>query len=259
MLTAWQLSRLIDPVICRAQASQEASVSGFVDRASWHVLMQLERDEPVHDRTLWRQHKKQLQRWQWIDHAVIDFFKKYPRGIGVEVDGGLSTRFHRASELMDWPQFSWRAINTIDVADCLDFVFPLIENHVSVVCDKPLTDWTRHIRWNDPIAKIVILGEAKPLADWNTFAQLATLIQNCLNDESLTIDVLISHSIEGFLPRLETTFPGVQVISVMPKPELERGIVSRICRLLALPDRVQEVETHHLVFSRLAPGAEASV
>jgi hypothetical protein len=223
MLTTWQLSRLINPVICRAQATYEASSSGFVDGASSYVLMPLERDEPVHDRTLWRQHKQQLQRWQWIDHAAMDFFKKYPRGIGVEVDGSSSTRFHRVSELMDWPKFSWRAINTIDVADYLDFVFPLIENHVSVVCDKPLTEWTRHIRWNDPIPKIVILGEAKPLDDWKVFGQLASLIQNCLNDESPSLDVLISHSIDGFLPRPKTTFSGVQVVSVMPKPRRRKA------------------------------------
>lgn len=130
MLSNNQLSQLIAPVIFRAQADAYTHTSGFVDRTAHYLLHYLGIDSDLIKAThSWGERKNELARCLWIDQQATHFFQEHPKGLGVEINAGLSTRFHRLSENLDWPQFCWQAINEYEVAACIASVFARLDNY----------------------------------------------------------------------------------------------------------------------------------
>lgn len=245
MLNAWQVSELLAPVICRAQASAELTRSGFMDRAAHGVLRRLGRSLTLDIGADYN--RCHLRRWRWIDERAVDFFHVHPGGKGVEVGGGLSTRFHRVSEQLDWPRFSWRAINTGDVTDCLQYVFPRLDNHDSVSVDNPFFEWHLRVDWQDPTAKIVIIGEHKPLESWNAFLQIAKDIQASLTEATPQVHVVISHTVEDFTELLSKTLAGATELNKLPSPKIGQGWLSKLAGFIT-GSYAREPEVSHLVF-----------
>lgn len=250
MLNAPQLSRLIDPVICRAQADSEYTRSGFVDRAARSVLTKLGLDRSYADAShVYRRRQHQLRRWQWIDQQVLHFLYSHPQATGIEVGGGLSTRFHRLCERMDWPRFSWRAINTHDVSDCIHFLFPLLDDHTSVASEAPLTDWCNHVHWTESAPKIVIIAEEQPLQSWQDFQQMYSNISDSLTPQTPAIDILLSHSIDNLHESITTSGYPVAVVNKLCRRQVKPNILSRLASFLS-PPHDATVTTEHLVFYR---------
>jgi hypothetical protein len=243
MLSPLQISRLIDPVMCRAQA--DFRTTGFEDRAACLVLQQLGRAVPSGE----QQCKHHLvQRWNWLDKRAIGFFERYPEALGIEVGGGLSTRFHRICEKMEWPRFRWRSINTLDVVDCLKYVFPDLDNYLNVVCDSPMTCWTQHVRWNEPGVKLVILGENQPLQSTYKLNYLVQSIENNLCQETSEVHLLLSHKIPNFVEKVQSLSNGVSVLASMLQ-DGQANALSRVGCWLGLSfGCVPDVSAHHLVF-----------
>ena len=144
----------------------------------------------------------QLVLCEAIDKQLKCFFETHPKAQGIEVCGGLSTRFHRLSESLDWPQFSWRSINHFDTDDCLQFVFSVMDNFSSAASDKPMEDWFKHVHWIDDTPKIVILGEHTPLKNIQDIEyQLQAFISEKQEDVNLN-EVIFCHNNDGLLSHL---------------------------------------------------------
>lgn len=236
MLNATQISELIDPVVFRAQADVNAKSSGFADRAARYVLRQLGlEDERVLSQYNWQRHDAALKRSQWIDRQALQFFSRHPTGLGVEVNAGLSTRFHRLCASSDWPQFSWRVINNLDVADCLSYVFPTLDNHTSIASDNPTHDWYNRIYWCERRAKIVIIDDPQTMTSWADFEHLYQSIIERLTAETPSIEVLLSHSIADLTHKVSSLKHRVSVVDDYRKSDARAGILSNILTILTHP------------------------
>lgn len=234
MLDAAQFSELIDPVVFRAQADLDARSSGFADRAARYVLRQLGlEDERVLSEGHWQRHDAVLKRSQWIDRQALQFFSHHPTGLGVEVNAGLSTRFHRLCSRSDWPKFSWRVINNLDVTDCLNFVFPRLDNHTTIASDDPTHDWYDRIYWCEPIAKIVIIDDPQTVNSWADFEVLSRSIQERLTVETPVIEVILSHSIADLKLRICELENPITIADEYQQPAARGGIIANLLGLLS--------------------------
>lgn len=149
MLSTENLSRLIEPVICRATAS--AMYPGLQWRDRWAELV-LEKLEVVPGlmqsfRVSAERQFDSLQRCKWVDDQLLAFLRRYPDAQVVELDAGLSTRFHRISNACDWPRFSWVAVDTTDVTDIVSSVFPKLDHHARLAIDGLGADWLGSLSW----------------------------------------------------------------------------------------------------------------
>jgi hypothetical protein len=196
MLNSAQWSQLIDPVVCRAQADLHSRVSGFVDRAALLVLHRLGCVLSGESAQAWRRQQQQLQRGQWIDQRVKAFFEQWPAALGIEVDGGLSTRFHRISEALDWPRFRWLSVNTPPIVDYLGFIFPELDNYQNVTSHSPLTDWPHQVPKHRQIPSLVILGELNPIHNLDALADVLDNIAEEFSSTDTQIHLLLTHSLE---------------------------------------------------------------
>lgn len=99
----------------------------------------------------------------WLDKCSAAFFKRYPKGQGVEVRSGLSTRFHRLSVKTEWPRFSWSMVDYPEITAKARAEFPNTE-HLSISsCARPTDCWTEHVKWEAPTAKLIMIGEEEPV------------------------------------------------------------------------------------------------
>lgn len=229
MLDATQFSELIDPVVFRAQADLNARTSGFADRAARYVLRQLGlEDERVLSQYHWQRHDAVLKRSQWIDRQALQFFSRHPTGLGVEVNAGLSTRFHRLCTRSDWPKFSWRVINNLDVTDCLNFVFPALDNHTTIASDNPTHDWYDRIYWREPIAKIVIIDDPQAVNNWTDFELLSQSIQERLTAETPVIEVILSHSLADLELRICELKSPITIADEYQQSGVRCGIIAKL-------------------------------
>lgn len=85
-----------------------------------------------------------LKRSQWMDHRCQQFFARYPHALCVELGAGFSTRFHRLSELADWPRFRWLEVDTADVIQQKAKLLPAIDNYELVAANIVDGDWLAH-------------------------------------------------------------------------------------------------------------------
>ncbi|WP_086929907.1 hypothetical protein [Agarilytica rhodophyticola] len=252
MLNAAQLSQLVDPVIFRAQASSHASTSGFVDQAAYSVLSKLgvECNKTLSQNT-WKQRSTTLKHWQWIDRQILSFFERYTDGVGLEVNAGLSTRFHRLSQSTDWPQFSWQVINDHDVNDLLEKIFPILDNHTRSVCKTPVYDWYQCVNWDDDKPKIVVCHENQTLKSWHEFEVLSSSIFKYLNKKTPTIDIVLSHQISDLEEKIAQSHYPLSIVSSCPNNTLHNndklGLLAKISGQFKTNNKIY---TNHIIFYR---------
>lgn len=158
MVTPNQAEHLLMPLLVRANAIRTWPQLGFVDQAAEYLVRKLELDRSPWDPShLPAKHQLELERCKWIDQQTLAFLEQYPHAIGVELGAGLSTRFQRLSASTDWPRFAWVDVDSPDVIDCADLIFPHTDNYRLVACDVLRDDWLRKTGWAPGRALIVIL------------------------------------------------------------------------------------------------------
>lgn len=251
MLDLMQLSQLVDPVRCRATAASELGSIGFVDRSARFVLGRLGMESLLEGGAPISRYRdfSRVSRWQWIDKQATSFLEKYPNGQGIEVDGGLSTRFHRISELLSWPRFSWKTINTHDVVDCIQYVFPQLDNCSNVACGSPVSEWTKNVCWQEKLMRIAIIGEQKPIAKWQAFTTICKDIEKKLREESPEFHLILSHSVENFQARLEQSSLNVRIYSQMPAVIYKRSKLLNLFNRILSVNKKNQIQCHYLVVS----------
>lgn len=252
MLNTFQLSQLVDPVVCRAQVATTTIRPDFVDRAARYVLERLGCDVPGKN-AAWNPSIGQVCRWQWIDQQANRFFRVAPMGLGIEVDGGLSTRFHRVSDQLDWPRFAWRTVNTSDVVDCLDYVFPQLDNYSNIGCEQPAFDWIRYVPWHDPTPKMVFLGDQNPFAKWEDFVRVSVDIQSRLSNETPVLELVLTHCIPRLDEKILAAFSNIKLVDSMPTPKSKSWfslLVQHLTDVFSNYSKAEEVYVHHIVFRR---------
>lgn len=191
MVTPSQAEELLVPLVVRAHALRVWPQAGFVDLAAEYLVRKLELDQPA--RRLSAQHRMAVERCKWIDDEVFRFLEAYPDALGVELGAGLSTRFQRLSARIDWPRFAWADVDTCDVIDCADLIFPRTDNYRLVACDIVSNDWLKKSGWT-PGRPLVVVIETLPdgalLPDVkNIFLPLFNLInENCAKNKSSAND-----------------------------------------------------------------------
>ena len=157
MVTPSQAEDLLLPLVVRAHAVRAWPQTGFVDQAAEYLVRKLELEKPTWSSSFAAHHQLEVSRCQWIDHQVLDFLTQYPDAMGIELGAGLSTRFQRLSAQTDWPRFSWVDVDTRDVIDCADLIFPKTDNYRWVACDIWREDWLEKSRWRPGLPLIVVV------------------------------------------------------------------------------------------------------
>lgn len=232
MLSATQLSHLITPVQQRADASRHCLASGFIDRAASLLIKRFESYTSNAEKRDWRSNELQLHCCQGIDQQVLDFFNRFPLGTGIEVDGGLSTRFHRISEKLDWPRFHWRTINPLDVDDCIQYAFPQMDNHLSLACNSA-DDWHKLVPWSDGSAKIIILGEQQPFQQLDSLLTHLHQLEEKIHATNTPLRLIICHRLDDFIP-----FASVhQIAHQRIGPSLSSNFFHRVWRHFRKPEQ----------------------
>ena len=194
MNTDNELNKLIAPLIARSGVSGK-----FTDDAAKHVLERLGVGTTNNRHSGNNQHsgswaKKNQLTW-WADDRAHAFFRTQPAALGVEVNSGISTRFHRLSKRADWPRFSWLMVNTANVNECLDQAFPNIDNFQNIASDQPAEAWLNLVNEQSAKAVFAVIGESEPLTD----TQLLKLL-NAIEAAKLAavkhLELIIFHSFD---------------------------------------------------------------
>lgn len=194
MQSASDLNQLTYPLIERA-LFHGLRTHDFRDRAAYFVLERLGIGEGPQFKTDSHHKSEHIEVSTWIDNKVQSFFDIFPLGQGIEVCSGLSTRFHRLSERSEWPRFKWQSINTPNIDDCLQFVFPRMDNYRSLASDAPLGSWAEYVGWCDAPA-IVIVGEERALTDMHELNALIRSLEHVFIQGFFRVDVVLRHRIE---------------------------------------------------------------
>lgn len=252
MLSSNQLAQLIDPVIFRAQADAHIHASGFVDRTAHYLLRHLGiNSDRIKMANHWGERKSELTRCLWVDRQATQFFQQHPKGLGVEINAGLSTRFHRLSENLDWPQFYWQAINEYEVAACIANVFVSLDNHSNTACQDVLSSWHKQVDWPEQTAILIILDDRQPITTWQDFQTFCCPLFKYLNEQAPTINLLLSHRI----PNLKTTIAAsglkLSVLSSYNQKPIENSLFSKL--LAAISTRRKQgdyTRAEHIVLYR---------
>lgn len=240
MLHTYELSDLLAPVIHRANIKS----SILADKSALHVLEKLGISTQYNLSLL--QQQKVLARCQWIDQQLLSYFQESPKTECIEVNGGLSTRFHRLSEKSDWPQFSWCAINPHDINDCLQYVFPKTDNYRSLGDNNSLISWQKHVLWNSRKNKILILGEYQSVQNWNDFTALYINIQKSLTPQTSSLDIILTHQIHDFSTLCMNHNLLVNIISSQKTHSKTSYFTSLINRIFCLKNNSKKEFTYHL-------------
>lgn len=249
MLNTLDLSDLVEPVIQRAQASEvSARVKGFSDCSAAVVLERLGINPRSDDYTSLSQteNENQIARCTWIDDQLRLFLDINPDAEGVEVNGGLSTRFHRLSEQLDWPRFSWSAINTFDVNECLEYVFPTLDNCKYFACHQPESDWGNFVNWQGEKRKIVIIGEQKPLHCRGEAVEICRSIEQVLTRETPCIDLILTHYIHGASAASESKKLPANAAIMQTYTEENRNIFNRLPGFLGVKTQQKTAMALHM-------------
>lgn len=195
MLSTETIGRLIEPVISRATASAVYPRLGWRDRWAEMVLEKLD-VAPELMRSFRASSEQQfdgLQRCKWIDDQLLTFLRRYPNAQVVELNAGLSTRFHRISNACDWPRFSWVAVDTMDVTEVVSYVFPKLDHHARVTFDGIGVNWLDSMPWRTGAA-LMIIDDGGLVTDRQT---TQTLLQKLLRiaERHTPVHLLITQKI----------------------------------------------------------------
>ena len=184
MLSPQFSSDLINPLSLRARGNRS---SQFFDRAASLLASQLELDTL---QALNSSEKAALQRSEWIDQKVLSFLQKHPNALGVELNAGVSTRFHRLSSTLDWPQFRWADINTPETHAFSQSLLPITDNYRSIGCDMYQDDWLFRAGWQ-PGLPLIIITESH--TEYSDLAQLITELSQRAAASGAPVMVVTTH------------------------------------------------------------------
>lgn len=207
MLSPAQLDLLTGPVAQRAFAAEQG-LEGFRDRAAKFVLERLgllasrEMDGPNCQSC-----RGHILCSKWIDNQLVNFFQRNPRAQGIEVGGGLSTRFHRISDQLDWPQFSWQCINQPEIDDCVNYVFPQIENYRCIGSIAPEKHWSTYVGWQHAEGVVIVIGENNPLSDEFELNLLIENLKKSLQQKPSDLHCIVSHNFHNLVERVALLLP----------------------------------------------------
>lgn len=222
MLNAAELSALTQPLITRAALTNRTF--GFRDQAARFVLerlgvMPLPRTESLPEKC----YGDTLESTQWIDDKIKAFFETYPKGQGIEVDAGLSTRFHRLCESADWPRFSWQLVSPPEVADCLNYVFPPLDNFRSVASETPAQSWGKYAFWQGALATIAVIGDDRPLHSVDELAILLEVLEHLHERGGTRIEVVVRHRLSNLRYELAALAPEVTLLDELRLQRRQSG------------------------------------
>lgn len=218
------LTYLIQPVLDRAKASESAF---FKDSAASLLVERMRLAGSHRSHSPWV--LPEIRETQWIDRKVSAFFEVHPSGQGIEVNGGLSTRFHRLSALSDWPRFSWLMINSCAVSECLQSVFPKTDNLRRVVSETAAQSWPEFLSSKDSKALILIIGELEPVPPDQLKSLLEHSYEALLQLNTEHAQLLIRHTNISLRPLLSTLQPQMAMIDECNFSE-PAGLFKRLAR-----------------------------
>ena len=244
-------SYLYDAICYRA--SHASAQSGFVDHAARYVLKKINNrngNKVALKNNIKPQGKYSFDHYQWIDNQAHQFFLHYPKAVGIEIDSGLSTRFHRVSERLNWPKFSWKAINTHEVKQVISQVFPQMDNYENLATPSPKDDWHKLIDWSDSNPKIVICENTEAYQSWEDVYQLYVRVCDQLSKETPSIQIILSHKITNLRRKLPVTDKNIALISSYQSTP-NTNIFKKIINKLRISNRrSQDTFIDHLIFLR---------
>jgi len=141
--SAQELNQRLQALMTAVHMGNSPAYAGYSDPAAAELAMRLGLEDEVEKELISASMDCYPEQYSWIDEQVMSFFEAYPRGLGVEIFGGLSTRFHRVSQQLEWPQFSWHCVDKVDVANAFRSAFPASDNFYLHGANNPMLDWGR--------------------------------------------------------------------------------------------------------------------
>ncbi len=235
------LNHLVSPVLFRANAHEQRRFGCFSDRFARSVLTKMSITTPFR-----QPHSKVTQNinhCKWIDSRVLDFLEAHPFGEGMEILGGLSTRFYRLSESLEWPRFCWTSINTENDNNYLSKVFPATDNFKRIVSPKPNTQWYNAVSFSDDRQRIAIVAENAPIETASELIETISPFISVCEIKRMCLDLIISHRVKNTETTLALLGSNIETISSYAcKTSLFTGlVVGESCTRI----------THHLRISCL--------
>lgn len=225
MVTSNQAEDLLLPLLVRAYALRAWPQTGFVDQAAEYLVRKLDLDQQ--DWHLGRgfpaQHRLALERCKWIDNEVLEFLETYPDAIGVELGAGLSTRFQRLSARTEWPRFAWADVDSPDVIDCADLIFPRTDNYRLVACDVVRDDWLQKTDWQPGRPLIVIIETLPDAACLDNMKNILTPLISAIENKSAPMHLVLDYTspvLQQIRNRLRCMIYGQSCCSVIDARDL---------------------------------------
>lgn len=176
-MTTSDITDLLSPIMRLAQVRHDNGLKNMVDRAAEHVVKIAQHTLGAHDyRTTTNKSFHTLLTSQSIDEICENFISQHPKGHIIEVNGAMSTRFHRLSEYSDWPRFTWTNINTPEVVKFRELFFPVTDNYNSASLKYPDFEWTSYLNDSPANSSLILLGENKPFDNTESILQQVKLL-----------------------------------------------------------------------------------
>lgn len=229
MLSSDISQELVSTLTLRARGNR---FNTLLDHAASQLASQLSLNTA---QSLTANEKAALERSKWLDQQVIDFLTQYPTALGIELSAGVSTRFHRISNTLEWPQFRWADINTPETHAFNQSLLPITDNYRSLGCDLYQQDWLYQASWQ-PSQPLLILVESPTPSDLENLIRLFTTLSQRVSASNspmciaLTCDSSASSkllaAVRGFSVKRLTTFETSWVRHVLAKLVEQLGIRS---------------------------------
>jgi hypothetical protein len=194
MVTPSQAEDLLLPLVVRAHAVNFRH-TGFVDQAAEYLVRKLDLQKPSWLRGKFpARHYLELERCRWIDGQVLNFLDRHPHAMGVELGGGLSTRFQRLSGRIEWPRFSWVDMDSPDVIDCADMIFPPTDNYRLVACDNWGGNWLAKTRWRPGVPLIAVVETLAQPEEFSLLNQMLAPLVEAAEISSAPVHLILDYA-----------------------------------------------------------------
>ncbi|HEY7773999.1 MAG TPA: hypothetical protein VIC26_12520 [Marinagarivorans sp.] len=172
-----------------------------------------------------------LQRSEWLDRQVIDFLKQYPKALGIELGAGVSTRFHRISNTLAWPQFRWADINTPETHAFSQSLLPITDNYRSIGCDMYQHDWLFRAGWQPGLPLLIVL-ESPAACESRELAQLLKALRSRVTQCDSPLHIVASYDARANTA-LTATLNALQPTAYIAfETSWARTLVSKVLALL---------------------------
>lgn len=174
----------------RAYAQQIWPSIGFQDHAAKTLAKLLGVTAPLKTDLTWE--RTCLWRSQWFDEQCRHFFMRYPQAMCIDLGAGLSTRFHRLSEVDDWPRFSWVDVDLPEVTAIKANALPRIDNYRLLAADIIKEDWLAASGWHPRTPLIVTFESVLMVMNGRDIGDIfATIVKHC--SPASTIEIVFDY------------------------------------------------------------------